>query len=77
MYMSGIASQPPLGPLMPAGIAPVQNYGKYPRLHHLLLTKTQLFCWQTKKSRKNIWRFRGKYVPLHSQTNKCFNSSVG
>ena len=77
MYMSGIASQPPLGPLMPAGIAPVQNYGKYPRLHHYLTAKIIFFTAIPKKSSKNIWRLHGKYVPLHSQSSKCFNSSVG
>ena len=35
------------------------------------------FAFKTKKNRKNIWRFHGKYVPLHSQSSKCFNSSVG
>ena len=76
MYMAGMVFLPP-GVVLPYGISLVQNYGKYPRLHHYLTAKIIFFTAIPKKSRKNIWRFHGKYVPLHSQSSKCFNSSVG
>lgn len=76
MYMAGMVFLPP-GMVLPYGISLVQNYGKYPRLHHLSMTELFFFAFKTKKIRKNIWRFHGKYVPLHSQSSKCFNSSVG
>ena len=60
MYMSGIASQPPLGPLMPAGIAPVQNYGKYPRLHHLSMTEIFFLLSKQKKFAKTFGGFNKK-----------------
>ena len=76
MYMAGMVFLPP-GVVLPFGISLVQNYGKYPRLHHLSMTEIFFFAFKTKKIRKNIWRFHGEYVPLHSQSSKCFNSSVG
>ena len=39
-----------LGVVLPYGISLVQNYGKYPRLHHLSMTEIFFFCFQNKKN---------------------------
>lgn len=77
MYMSGIACQSPLGDTYACQHCSGAKLRKISETASPFIDQNTTFLLANKKSRKNIWRFRGKYVPLHSQTSNCFNSSVG
>ena len=59
-----------LGVVLPYGISLVQNYGKYPRLHHYLTAKIIFFTAIQKKIAKTFGGFmESMYLCTRNQAN--------
>ena len=69
MYMAGMVFLPP-GVVLPFGISLVQNYGKYPRLHHLSMTEIFFLLSKQKKFAKTFGGFmESMYLCTRNQAN--------
>ena len=59
-----------LGVVLPYGISLVQNYGKYPRLHHLSMTENFFLLSKQKKFAKTFGGFmESMYLCTRNQEN--------
>ena len=69
MYMTAWYSSL-LGVVLPYGISLVQNYGKYPRLHHLSMTEIFFLLSKQKKFAKTFGGFmESMYLCTRNQAN--------
>ena len=69
MYMTAWYSSL-LGVVLPYGISLVQNYGKYPRLHHLSMTEIFFLLSKQKKFAKTFGGFmESMYLCTRNQEN--------